>query len=78
MSTATITSKGQLTIPKNVRESMHIGSGDRIEFIKIDDEHYEIFAITRDIQNLKGIIKRKNKASISIEDMNTAIANMGK
>ncbi len=77
MSTATITSKGQLTIPKKVRESMHVGSGDRIEFIKIDNEHYEIFALSKDIQKLKGIVKSKNKTSVSIDDMNIAIANMG-
>lgn len=33
---------------------------------------------SKDIQNLKGIVKSKNKASVSIDDMNTAITNMGK
>ena len=33
MVTATITSRGQITIPRTVRESMHLHSGDRIAFI---------------------------------------------
>jgi len=76
MTTATITTKGQVTIPKLVRDSMHIHSGDRIEFIKIDDDRYEIVAATKDIQQLKGMVKTKQR--VSIDDMNSAISTMGR
>ncbi len=75
MTTATLTTKGQVTIPKLVRKTMHINSGDRIEFIKINDDRYEIVAITKDIQQLKGMVKTKQH--VSIEEMNNAIATMG-
>jgi len=76
MTTATITTKGQITIPKLVRENMHIHSGDRIEFIKINDERYEIVAATKNIQQLKGMVKTKQ--CVSIEEMNNAISTMGR
>jgi len=75
MTTATITTKGQVTIPKLVREAMHLHSGDRIEFIKINDDRYEIVAATKDIQQLKGMVKTTQR--VSIEEMNDAIAAMG-
>ncbi|MBF0265711.1 MAG: AbrB/MazE/SpoVT family DNA-binding domain-containing protein [Gammaproteobacteria bacterium] len=75
MATATITSKGQVTIPKSVRDTMHIHSGDRIEFIKINNERYEIVAATKDIQQLKGMVKTDK--TVSINEMNTTISSMG-
>ncbi len=75
MTTATITTKGQVTIPKLVRETMHIHSGDRIEFIKINDDRYEIVAATKEIQQLKGMVKTTQR--VTIEEMNDAIAAMG-
>ena len=76
MTTATITTKGQITIPKLVREAMHIHSGDRIEFIRINDDRYEIVAATKDIQKLKGMVKTKQH--VSIDEMNNAISKMGR
>ena len=37
MATATLSSKGQLVIPKSVREYMHLQAGDRVDFIVQDD-----------------------------------------
>jgi antitoxin PrlF len=76
MTTATITTKGQITIPKLVRETMHIHSGDRIEFIKLDNERYEIIAVSKDIHELKGMVKTNQ--SVTIEEMNNSIAMMGR
>lgn len=74
MTTATITSKGQITIPAIVRSELKAAPDDRIEFIKISEGHYEIFPVTRDVKQLKGIIK--SKKTISIEKINTAIKCM--
>ena len=46
MSTATITSKGQVTIPKDVRSRLGIGTGDRVEFVEIQDGVFQIVAAT--------------------------------
>ena len=76
MTTATITSKGQVTIPKDVRSRLGIGTGDRVEFVEIQDGVFQIVAATQDIQALKGIVPKPKKA-VTIEEMNQAISEMG-
>jgi antitoxin PrlF len=77
MSAATITSKGQITIPAAVRSDLHIGPGDRIEFVKTTNGRYEVVAATQDVTNLRGMIKTNKK--ISVDEMNSAIrARAGK
>ena len=76
MSTATITSKGQVTIPSKVRVSMGLDAGDRIEFIEMDDGTFTIMAATHSVKDLKGMI-RKPANPVSIEDMNAAIETKG-
>ncbi len=58
MSTATLTSKGQITIPKDVREALGVGTGDRVEFIDEGEGVYRMVAATRDVRTLKGVIAR--------------------
>ena len=76
MTTATITSKGQVTIPKDVRSRLGIGTGDRVEFVEIQDGVFQIVAATQDVQALKGIVP-KPKKPVTKEEMNKAIAEMG-
>ncbi|MCF3195945.1 MULTISPECIES: AbrB/MazE/SpoVT family DNA-binding domain-containing protein [Pseudomonas] len=76
MSTATLTSKGQVTIPAKVRVSMGLDAGDRIEFIEMDDGTFTIMAATHSVKDLKGMI-RKPANPVSIEDMNAAIETKG-
>ena len=42
MATATITSKGQVTIPQRVRADMKLSSGDRIDFVRMEDGNYAV------------------------------------
>ena len=77
MAVATITTKGQVTIPKNVRDAMHVQMGDRIEFVQVSENRYEIVAVTNDVEQLKGIVKSRNTQTVSIDEMNAAIAAMG-
>lgn len=56
MSTATLTSKGQITIPKPVRDALGIEAGDRLEFFLRPDGVVELFARTRDLLSLAGIV----------------------
>jgi AbrB family looped-hinge helix DNA binding protein len=76
MTTATITSKGQVTIPKDVRTRLGIGTGDRVEFVEIQDGVFQIVAATQDVQVLKGIVSRPKK-TVTIDEMNQAVAEMG-
>ena len=77
MASATLTSKGQVTIPVDVRNQLGLVAGDRIEFILNDKTgRYEVVPATRSVTALKGIIRKPVKP-VSIEDMNAAIAAQG-
>jgi antitoxin PrlF len=73
MASATVTSKGQITIPVRVREVLGLDAGDRVEFVEIDDGKFAIVAATRSIRELEGRYKGKRSGSVSIEEMNAAI-----
>jgi len=77
MSTATLTSKGQLTLPKEVRDAMGVGPGDRVEFVRMEDGNFAVLPATLSIKSLKGIIP-KPKQPVSLEDMDKAIARGAK
>ena len=72
MTTAVVTSKGQITIPKPVRDGLGVTSGDRVEFVELERGVYTVVAATRDIRDLKGVIPKPAKP-VSIEDMSKAV-----
>lgn len=73
MATAILSSKGQITIPVSVRAALGVDTGDRIEFLPLDNGGFEVVAATIPVTALKGSIARPKKP-VSIEDMNAAIA----
>lgn len=73
MAIATITSKGQLTVPVDVRQKMGLGPGSRVEFVEHDDGTYSFVPLTRSITELKGMFKWDGP-TITVEQMNEAIA----
>jgi AbrB family looped-hinge helix DNA binding protein len=76
MSTATMTSKGQITIPAMVRAALGVEAGDRVEFVQIEPGHFELVAATQSVTALKGLV-RKPAMPVTIKDMNVAIATHG-
>lgn len=76
MTTATLTSKGQITIPVDVRNDLKVGTGDRVEFVQIAPGRYEFVAATRSVIELKGMFGKPTK-TVSIDAMNKAIAKRG-
>jgi AbrB family looped-hinge helix DNA binding protein len=74
---ATITSKGQLTLPKDVRDALGVGPGDRVDFVRMEDGHFAVLPATHSVKSLKGLIARPRKP-VSLEDMDKAIARGAK
>lgn len=72
MAAATLTSKGQITIPVAVREKLGLSTGDRVEFIEVGPGEFALKAATEDVRSLKGMVRRPARA-VSIGAMNTAI-----
>ena len=79
MSLSTLTSKGQITIPKNLRDLLSIGIGDKLEFIINDQGELVIKPITKKAIDVFGqLSKYKKDKPVSIEEMNDAIAKQVK
>jgi AbrB family looped-hinge helix DNA binding protein len=76
MSTALVTSKGQITIPADVRKALNVGAGDRLEFVEVEPGRFEVVVATRSVTELKG---RFGKAArtVSLEEVNAVIAARG-
>ena len=64
--------KGQATIPKAIREHLHLGPGDRIKFFVHPDGSVVILPKIR-TSSLKGIVPPRRK-QVSLDEMDTAIA----
>jgi AbrB family looped-hinge helix DNA binding protein len=76
MTTATVSSKGQLTIPSDVRLALGVEPGDRIEFVQVRPGEFLVTALNRSVTELKGMFG-KPEQPVSIADMNRAISAEG-
>ncbi len=66
---ATITSKGQITLPKALLSAMQLKTGDKILFFKQENKTYLIKPRTIDVRSLKGCIAYQGEPK-TLEDMN--------
>lgn len=76
MATATVTSKGQVTLPAAVRLALSLDTGSRIEFVELGAGRYAIIPVNSPVKALKGML-RKPEQAVSVEDMERAIAEQG-
>ncbi len=67
-----LTSKGQITVPKVVREALALHPGDRIRFVIHDDRTVTVEAESVDLRALRGAVKPVRRG-VSIEQMRDAI-----
>ncbi len=69
-----LSSKGQITLPKPVREALGVGPGDQVRFLILGDQVRIVKPI--DIMSLAGMLKPYIKPGqvVSIEEMDEAIA----
>lgn len=76
MATATLTGQGRITIPIEVRRALRLDAGDRVEFVEVEQGRFGIVPATRSVTVLKGMLG-KPKRTVSIDEMNAAIAKRG-
>ena len=74
MPTATLTTKGQVTIPKEVREHLGIDTGDRLSFVVQEDGSVVVTPLTRQVRELGGLLRRAGRRAVSINQMDVGIA----
>lgn len=72
MPTATLTSKGQITLPKEIRDSLALEAGDRVAFRLRADGVVELVPETVDVMDLFGVFKPRVRG-VSVEAMAEAV-----
>ncbi|MCY4029138.1 MAG: AbrB/MazE/SpoVT family DNA-binding domain-containing protein [Acidobacteria bacterium] len=70
---ATITSKGQVTLPKPIRDKLHLRAGDKIDFLVDAEGNLRVVPVTAPVTALKGMLP-KPEVPVTLEDMDRAIA----
>lgn len=72
--TATITSKGQVTIPKEIRDYLKLDTGSKVEFVVDENGDVKVIVLNIPVSALSGILYRQGMKAASIEEMEEAIA----
>jgi AbrB family looped-hinge helix DNA binding protein len=67
MSTATLTSKGQTTIPKEIRDGLGMKPGDRMTFTLMPDGTVVLRVKRKSVMQLAGALRRKGRKAVPIE-----------
>ena len=76
MPTATLTSKGQVTLPKAVRDALQLRTGDRLDFKSSPDGAFRIEVRREDPRSLAGLLRRKGRRPVSVREMDRAIERL--
>ena len=74
MAASTVTSKGQITLPKQIREHLHVVPGDRIDFVVKDNGQVVVRPARSRLKQLRGMLRDRNRKSVSVDQMDAAIA----
>lgn len=78
MPIATITSKGQITLPREVREHLHVREGDRVEFEIQRDGDVKVRPVTGSVAELFGMLRRPGTPPKSLEEIEEGIAALAR
>ncbi len=71
---ATLTSKGQLTLPVEARRQLGLRAGSKVDLIIVDGDHLELIPLTDSVKELKGMTPKPDRI-LSLEEMDQAIAS---
>jgi antitoxin PrlF len=74
MAIATLTSKGQITVPLAVRTALHLQPGSKLDFVPTDDG-FKVVVLQRGGGTLKGRFAGRVKRPVTLAEMDAAIAD---
>ena len=73
MPAATLTSKGQLTLPKAIRDQLRVQPGDTVDFVVDDDGEIYVRAGRIDVGELRGMLRRPGRKAVTLGEMDDTI-----
>lgn len=71
---ATLTSKGQVTLPKEIRDALKLDAGAKLDFLLQPDGSLTVRPLTRSVSAIVGLLKRPGRDVLSVDAMNTGVA----
>ncbi len=74
MAVSTLTSKGQITLPKSVRDKLRLKTGDKIEFRVESDGSVKLFPIAKKVSEVFGAFAFKGSSAPSKSEINRRLA----
>ena len=75
MPTSTLTSKGQITVPKPIREHLRVAEGDQVDFAISANGDVVMHRISGSVSVLAGLLYRSDQHVVSVEEMHDAIGD---
>jgi antitoxin PrlF len=73
VATSTVTSKGQITLPRDVRQALGLNAGDKVDFVAVEGG-FKLVPLRQDIRALKGRFAGRVDRAVTLEEMDDAIA----
>ena len=73
MTLSTLTSKGQIVIPKQIRDRLDLHAGDMMDFVLQEDGSVLLKPATEDVHSLSGALARPGQGRVSLDKMRQAI-----
>ena len=73
MASSTLTTKGQFTLPKAIRDHLHVTAGDRLDFLMQDDGTVVVRPARSRLRELSGMLHRPGRRTVTLAEMDDAI-----
>jgi AbrB family looped-hinge helix DNA binding protein len=73
MTSATITRKGQVTIPKEIRDYLKLETGSKVDFVIDENGEVKVIPLNVPVEALSGILHRPGMKAATLEEMEVAI-----
>ncbi len=72
MLTATLTSKGQLTLPKALRDAWQLGRGGKVTF-ELQGNEAVMRPASKSVDDVFGMLRDASRPSVPVEEMDAAV-----
>lgn len=77
MTRSTLTSKGQTTIPKAIRDHLGLRPGERIDYVVEEGGKVVLRPAAHDLRDLAGVIHRQGMRPLTVEEMSEVVRRRG-
>ena len=73
---ATLTSKGQITLPKEIRERLGLDAGSMLDFQILADNTITARQVLPDARRIRGLLKSPHARPLTVEQMDEAVSKL--